>query len=230
MKRKGFTLIELMIVIAIIAIIAAIAIPQLLRSRIGANETSAMGSLKAISAGQEQFRTASCVDANANGIGEYGFLRELSGAQVCRISGINVATSPYIPSTFNADISTKSGYQFATFLATAVGAGTNVVGAAPSVVGTDATSAAINEENYFCFAWPTTVSRTGNRVFVISPQGTVMQNPNTGATLITGTAAATIPEWFAALVTNQNWTTGTFVVAGSISQSARLTVAWAPIG
>ncbi len=47
-KKKGFSLIELLIVVAIILIIAAIAIPNLLRSRIAANEASAVGSIRTI--------------------------------------------------------------------------------------------------------------------------------------------------------------------------------------
>ncbi|HET6930055.1 MAG TPA: prepilin-type N-terminal cleavage/methylation domain-containing protein [Candidatus Acidoferrum sp.] len=101
-KQKGFSLIELLIVVAIILIIAAIAIPNLLKSKMAANESSAVGSLRTINTGEVTY-ASSCP---ANGFS--ASLVELNGGKACP-SGAGIIDNVL----GGADPSTKSGYTFA---------------------------------------------------------------------------------------------------------------------
>src|SRR5437773_6870983 len=78
-KQKGFSLIELLIVVAIILIIAAIAIPNLLRSKIAANESSAVGSVRTIG-------TAEVTYSSSWGTGFAVGLTQLGGGPPCNVA------------------------------------------------------------------------------------------------------------------------------------------------
>ena len=97
-KNSGFTLIELMIVVAIIAIIAAIAIPNLLRSRMSANEAGAAGGIRTISTGEVAYQAAG-IDSTTNGIGKYATMTSLG-----------TGTTPFIDSALSSG--NKQGYAF----------------------------------------------------------------------------------------------------------------------
>jgi type IV pilus assembly protein PilA len=75
-NSAGFTLIELMIVIAIIIIIIAVTMPNLLRSRMAANEGSAIANMRTITSAEQQFQSAVVIQ-DAAGVGRYGTLPEL---------------------------------------------------------------------------------------------------------------------------------------------------------
>ena len=81
-KKKGFTLVELMIVLAIIAIIAAFAIPNLMRARMGANETAAVGALRTLMSAQAVYM---------NRHGRFGTLTQL-GPEGAGLIDVSLAT------------------------------------------------------------------------------------------------------------------------------------------
>jgi type IV pilus assembly protein PilA len=136
-KHKGFSLIELLIVVAIILIIAAIAIPNLLRSKIAANEASAVYSIRAINTAQVSY-------FSTYGLG-YGALIDLSTpAAGCAVA--SSASACLIDSNLGAG--TKSGYAF-----TSVASGGAGTTASPnSAFNTTAVPAAPGQsgQNSFC--------------------------------------------------------------------------------
>jgi type IV pilus assembly protein PilA len=98
-KEKGFSLIELLIVVAIILIIAAIAIPNLLRSRIAANEASAVAVMRTLN---------TCAVTYSTSYGAYPTnLTNLGPA-----STPSSTTADLIDGVLAVDPATKAGYTF----------------------------------------------------------------------------------------------------------------------
>ena len=170
-QAYGFTLIEIMIVVAIIALLAAIAIPNVLRGRTTANETSAIGNLRALVSSAEMYRSVQ---------NEYPSLAtwqaEMYGANCL------VATAP------NPDYGPPSFCSLLTGVAGAPAAGSDIQGYRYTYTGV-----ADPAQTYGILAIPVTQGTTGTRSFYVDQSGLVRhcQGPPVG-TFVNGGAWATI--------------------------------------
>jgi len=179
-KQKGFSLIELLIVVAIILIIAAIAIPNLLRAKISANESSAVGSVRNIITAEISYSTSFPQSGYALNILALG---PGAGNQTCPAAGPAIANACLIDAVLAAG--TKSGYGFESL-------GQNAVNGA----NTSFTAAGV----------PVTYNQTGTRDFCAFEDGVLRQLPpavgNTGGAAAAaalaaagGPATCTVAPW-----------------------------------
>jgi len=123
-KKNGFTLVEIVIVLAVLGLLVTIALPALLRNRVIANESAAKANLQTFAGAMESYRAAQPTPAYPSDMGD------LTGA-----------TPPYLDTTWGVGTAlTKSGYDL-TYVRT--GAATYALIAEPSEV-------AVTGNNSFC--------------------------------------------------------------------------------
>ena len=142
-RQKGFSLIELLIVVAIILIIAAIAIPNLLRAKIAANESSAAASVRTLITANTEYSTSYPANGYATNLAQLG-----PGTTTCATSGPTSTNACIVDSVLAGG--TKSGYTIGD-------------------TGLNAVNGAMTE--FVVSATPTTVNSSGVKGFCATEDG-----------------------------------------------------------
>jgi len=190
----GFTLIELMIVVAIIAILASIVVPNYIYSRATANEAAVVGTMRSIATAQMRFKSMGSLDLDNNAAHEYASLAELSGTTIVRGTANEFIQPPLLSASFGkvdaAGWVSKHGYFFALYLPDATGNGQP-----ETATGLGLVSPTLAENYWTCLAWPQAARNSGRVTFFINQQGEILK---TGAARYSGTT--NVPAPGAALV------------------------------
>jgi prepilin-type N-terminal cleavage/methylation domain-containing protein len=179
LSRQGFTIVELMVVVAVIALVTAIAVPNFLTARVAANESAAVANLRTISSAQSQYQASANADVDLDGLGEFGTLAEMGGARGVRTDADGTAggiletavlSTSYGRLNVNGE-ATRAGYLYRVFLpAQGDTASTEMTedGDLSARVDVD-----VSETKWCVYAWPEDASRTGSRAFFVNQRGKV---------------------------------------------------------
>jgi len=162
MRQRGFSLIELLIVVAIILIIAAIAVPNLIKARIAANEASAVSSVREIKTAEILYSSSYPL------IGYATQLSQLGGPEPCTPSSTTACLVADPLSNAGVGTQGKSGYVF-------------------SAVGS-ASTGGIND-TFVVGAAPMNPNVTGTRLFCTSNDNALRADPGPSSTPVTTVAA-----------------------------------------
>ncbi len=224
-RQNGFTLMELLIVVSMIAIIAGIALPNLLSARIGANESAAISTMKHIVSAQSVAQTAAVIDQDTDGLGEYCWFAEMGGMVPVRDNTGPNGGAIMTPSSLarslgvvNANgVVSKSGYVFRLALPAPGGAPVTEAGGGGSPAGEDPN---LCEVAWVCYAWPAGYGTAGKRVFAVNQGGDLVQSDNVGGTNGTYSGLGNVPPPDAAFETGSTGLiTGVFSMAGNPAPS-----------
>ena len=216
-RSPGFTLIELMIVIAIISVIASVAMPNLLASKKAANESSAIATMRSLVSCQAQFRALSTVDSDLDGAGEYGTFGEIAGTTLlnARGAGPAIVLDPALlgPNFGNIDAQgrvRKQGYYFLIYLPDAALAGVPEAGGGGPQPAVDPDAC---ENHWLAYGWPIEEGQSGDRAFFVNQRGEVFQTrmgttPYGLANIPAANAALTGPTMNFAIASSANGSDG----------------------